>query len=89
MRYSLGFFSNYSKLRVFCCLAYAYVKKDKLGSKKRKYIILGYVYRVKGYALWCINFKLLKFITSRNATFNEFAISYKENELNDVVVEMD
>jgi hypothetical protein len=51
MRYSLGFFSNYSKLRVFCCLAYAYVKKDKLGSKKRKYIILGYVYRVKGYAL--------------------------------------
>jgi hypothetical protein len=30
-----------------------------------------------------------KFIASRYATFNEFAISYKENELNDVVVEMD
>jgi hypothetical protein len=76
-------------LRVFCCLAYAYIKKDRLGSKNRKYIFLGYVSRVKGYELWCIDFKLLKFIASRYATFNEFAISYKENELNDVVVEMD
>jgi len=65
------------------------LRKINLDKKRRKYIILGYVYGVKGYELWCINFKLLKFITSRYVTFNEFAISYKENELNDVDVEMD
>jgi ATP-binding cassette subfamily B (MDR/TAP) protein 1 len=41
--------TDYSKLRVFGCPAYAHVKEIKLKPRARKYIFLGYASRVKGY----------------------------------------
>lgn len=41
--------TDYFKLRVFGCPAYAHVKEIKLKPRARKYIFLGYASRVKGY----------------------------------------
>jgi hypothetical protein len=71
-------FVDYSKLRVFSYLVYTHVKKNKLGSRARKYIFLSYASGVKGYQL-CFFFypKSSKFITS------------KEKKLTNIYVEMD
>jgi len=37
----------------------------------RKCIFLGYVYKVKGYWLWCVDTKLPKFISSQNINFDK------------------
>ena len=64
--------SNYSYLRVFGCPAYYHVNEGKLEPRAKKAIFVGYVDGVKGYKLWCLS--LLKFIVSRDVTFDESSI---------------
>lgn len=66
-----GSLVKYSKLRVFNCLVYTHVKKDKLRPKVKKYIFLSYVFGVEEYQLWCVDLKSPKFITNMDVTFDE------------------
>ena len=66
--------ADYSKLRIFGCVAYAHVKQGKLEPRCR---FLGYPDGVKGYRLWCIDLKPSKCIISRDITFNESEILNK------------
>lgn len=61
-----GSLVDYSKLRVLSCLDNAHFKKDKLGSRVRKYKFLSYIYLVKGYWLWCVDPKSSKFTTNKD-----------------------
>ncbi|KAH9754460.1 hypothetical protein KPL71_015451 [Citrus sinensis] len=67
----LGRVADYSKLRIFGCEAYAHVKQRKLEARALKCRFLGYPEGVKGYRLWCTDFKPPKCIISRDVTFNE------------------
>jgi len=60
---------DYDLLQVFECPAYYHVKKDKLNSRARKYVFVGFKKEVKGYKIW--DPKDRKFIWSRDATFDE------------------
>ena len=63
---------NYSYLRIFGCPVYHHVIKGKLERRAKKAIFVGFVDRVKGYKLWCLS--LLKFVVSRDVTFDESSI---------------
>ena len=71
---------DYSNLRVFGALAYAYVKKDKLDARAVRCLFLGYVEGVKGYRLWRLDPKPSKLIINKDVTFNETRMRmYSEN----------
>ena len=80
--------ADYSKLNVFSCFTYAHVTKDTFRMRTRKYIFLGYAYKVKRYQLGSVNPRLAKFITSRDLTFDESIIFCNKNESTSVDVEM-
>ncbi|KAH9706111.1 hypothetical protein KPL70_012113 [Citrus sinensis] len=63
--------ADYSKFRIFGCEAYAHVKQGKLEARALKCRFLGYLEGVKGYKLWCTDFKPPKCIISRDVTFSE------------------
>ncbi|KAL2653778.1 hypothetical protein R1flu_021906 [Riccia fluitans] len=69
---------NYSRLRVFGCVAYAHTPREnrtKLDPKAKKWYFIGYQQGVKGYRLWDpVDCKL---IVNRDVSFNE-ARSLKE-----------
>ncbi|KAH9734079.1 hypothetical protein KPL71_017263 [Citrus sinensis] len=48
----LGRIADYSKLRIFGCIAYAHVKQGKLEPRALKCMFLGYPEGVKGHRLW-------------------------------------
>ena len=52
----------------------------KLELRVRKCIFIGYVDRVKGYRLWCVDAKPCKCIISRDVAFNECAMLEPKNE---------
>jgi len=60
---------DYDSLWVFECPAYYHVKEDKLDSRARKYVFLGFKKGVECYKIWDLMDK--KFILSRDVTFNE------------------
>ncbi|KAH9685121.1 Integrase catalytic domain-containing protein [Citrus sinensis] len=72
-----GRVADYSKLRIFGCVAYAHVKQGKLEPRALRCRFLGYPNGVKGYRLWCIDLKPPKCIISRDVTFNESEILNK------------
>ncbi|KAH9782240.1 hypothetical protein KPL71_008811 [Citrus sinensis] len=72
-----GRVADYSKLRIFGCVAYAHVKQGKLEPRALRCRFLGYPDGVKGYRLWCIDLKPPKCIISRDVTFNESEILNK------------
>ncbi|KAH9648835.1 hypothetical protein KPL70_025759 [Citrus sinensis] len=63
--------ADYSNLRVFGCPAYAHTKQGKLEPRALKGVFIGYPEGVKGYKLWCTDFKPPKAIISRDVVFNE------------------
>ena len=79
-RYGLIPFSNCANLRIFVCLAYAHMYKDKLEPRSRKCIFLGYADEVKRYRLWYSDSKSSKFLIGKDATFNKFVILSPKKE---------
>ncbi|KAH9686815.1 hypothetical protein KPL70_014523 [Citrus sinensis] len=73
--------ADYSKLRIFGCVAYAHVKQGKLEPRALRCRFLGYPDGVKGYRLWCIDMKPPKCIISRDVTFNESEILNKSKTI--------
>ncbi|GJT44656.1 retrotransposon protein, putative, ty1-copia subclass [Tanacetum coccineum] len=61
--------ADYSKLRVFGCLAYYHVSERKLNPRGEKGIFMGYGDRVKGYRIWSPSER--RVILSRDVTFDE------------------
>lgn len=66
--------ADYSDLKVFGCPAYMHVNDEKLESRAKKCIFLGYASGVKGYRLWNFDSKSPKFVISRDITFDEFSL---------------
>lgn len=65
---------EYDDLRVFGCLAYAHICRNKLDPQALKRVFLGYGDWVKGYRLWYKDAKPPKMIVSRDMPFNELTI---------------
>ena len=63
--------TDYTKIRVFGCSAYAHIRQNKLEPRALKCIFLGYPEGVKAYRLWCLEPGLRKCIISRDVVFNE------------------
>ena len=63
---------DYDQLKVFGCPAYYHVRTDKLESRARKVIFVGFKRGVKGYKLWDPVDK--KIVLSRDVTFDEASI---------------
>jgi hypothetical protein len=65
------------------------VKEGKLGLRARKCIFLDHTSKMKVYWVWCVDSKLLKFITSSNMIFDKSIIFHKEKKSTYFDVEMD
>ncbi|KAL3514411.1 hypothetical protein ACH5RR_027128 [Cinchona calisaya] len=72
--------ADYSDLRIFGCPAYMHVNDEKLESRAKNCIFLGYLSGVKGYRLWCPDPKSPKFIISRDVTFDESSMLHPRKE---------
>ena len=68
---------SYDRLRVFGCVAYAHIRKDKLQPRAIKCMFLGYPQGVKGYRLWCLEPEHKRCIISHDVVFNESEMAYK------------
>ncbi len=75
-----GTTGDYSKLKVFGCLALAHIKQDKLEARALRCIFIGYPKGVKGYKLWCIEPGQGKCIISRDVQFNEEILPLKNKQ---------
>ena len=60
-----------SNLRIFGSPAYAHVNQGKLEPRAIKGIFIGYPEGVKGYRIWCIDWKHSRIIMSRDVVFDE------------------
>lgn len=79
--------ADYFGIHIFCCPADAHVNEGKLEPRAKKCIFLSYASGVKGYRLWCIDFKLPKFIASRDVIFYESIMLNQKNEIVDTGIE--
>nr|GEX22810.1 retrotransposon protein, putative, Ty1-copia subclass [Tanacetum cinerariifolium] len=68
---------NYEMLRIFGCVAYSHVNREKLKPRDIKCIFMGYPDGVKGYRLWRLDDVKPKIIISRDVVFNE-SLMYKD-----------
>lgn len=71
-----GTLADYSKLRVFGCLAYAHIKQDKLEPRALKCIFIGYPEGVKGYKVWNLDSTGPRCFNSRDIIFDESRMTY-------------
>ena len=67
--------NDYDTLHVFGSIAYYHVKESKLDPRAKKVLFMGVTLGVKGYQLLCLSSK--KIISSRDVTFDEFAMLKK------------
>lgn len=58
-------------LRVFGCVAYAYVNKGKLEPRALKFMFMGYPQGVKGFRLWCMKMGQPRVLINRDVVFRE------------------
>jgi len=61
----------YGELKTFGCITYAYLKHDKLELRALKCIFIGYLERVKGHKLWCLESGHKRCIINIGVVFNE------------------
>ncbi|KAK3022873.1 hypothetical protein RJ639_045963 [Escallonia herrerae] len=78
-----GKHASYEILRIFGYPTYAHVNDGKLEPRTKKCIFLGYANGVKGYRLWCPDSESLRFLISRDMTFDESLMLSKKKELID------
>nr|KYP76595.1 Retrovirus-related Pol polyprotein from transposon TNT 1-94 [Cajanus cajan] len=71
---------DYSNLRVFISIAYAYVKEGKLEPRAVKCVFIGYLDGVKGYKLWKMEKGRGKCIISRDVIFHETKLGMLEEQ---------
>ncbi|MDV3193978.1 MAG: reverse transcriptase domain-containing protein, partial [Sweet potato little leaf phytoplasma] len=69
-------------LRTFGCAAYAHIRQDKLEPRAIKCIFLGYPGGIKAYRLWSLELGENKCIVSRDVTFNEDEMPWKNHNSN-------
>ncbi|KAG6385148.1 hypothetical protein SASPL_153976 [Salvia splendens] len=69
--------TDYDSLRIFGSIAYHHVTELKLDPRAKKALFMGFSAGVKGYRLWCLEFK--KTIVSRDVTFDESSMLNKVN----------
>lgn len=69
---------NLNKLRVFHCIVYAHIRKDKVELRSMRYMFLGYPEGVKAYRLWFLEPSHRSCITSRDVVFKEAEIAFKK-----------
>ena len=62
-------------LRVFGCVAYAYVNKGKLEPRALKFMFMGYPQGVKGFRLWCMKMGQPRVLVSWTVEFNKGSTS--------------
>ena len=62
--------TDYNKLKVFGCTAYAHANQGKLAPRALKGLFIGYPEGVKGYKILCTNLSPPKCIVSRDVVFN-------------------
>src|SRR4051812_11190612 len=68
------------KLRVFGCVAYAHIRRDKVEPRALKCMFMGYPEGVKAYRLWCLEPGHRRCITSRDVVFNEGEMAFKKTD---------
>ena len=77
---------DYLTLWIFGCLAYSLVdsqKRNKLESKSKKCMFIGFTKRVKGFRLW--DFETRSVFTNRYVVFDEELILQEKSEMEDKV----
>lgn len=70
---------NYEHLRIFGCLAYSHIPKErrtKLEDKAERCMMIGYDSNAKAYRL--VNLRTLKVVVSRDVIFDETTFPFKE-----------
>ena len=72
--------AGYSDFKIFECPVYMHGINEKLDSRVKKCVFLGYISGVRGYRLWYPDSKFLKFIIKSDVNIDEFSIlSFKES----------
>ena len=72
---------DYSTLQIFGCPAYSLVdsqKRNKLESKSKKYIFIGFTKGIKDFRLW--DLKKRSAFTNRDVVFNEDLMLREKSE---------
>jgi len=75
---------NYSTLQIFGCPVYSLVdsqKRNRLDSKSKKCIFIGFTKGVKSFRLWDLEKK--NAFTSKDVVFNEKSILQEKSETED------
>lgn len=67
-------------LRVFGCVAYAHIRRDKLESHAVKCMFIGYSEGVKGFKLWSLEPGMKRCILSRDVIFSEGVMAHLDKE---------
>lgn len=70
--------SNIDKIRLFGCVAYAYIRQDKVKLRALRFMFLGYPEEVKGYRFWCLDPCHRRCITSQDVVLNEAEMVFKK-----------
>lgn len=71
---------NIDRLKVFGCLAYAHIRKDKVEPRALRCTFLEYSEGVKVYRLWCLEPGHKRCIIHRDVVFNEAEMAFKKTD---------